>query len=64
MQRSSYPGQRDGEKERIESLSLLVAGILRRVLGIEGQAQNQGAENTLRKNEDTPDSNGEQDENR
>ncbi len=63
MQRSSYPGQRDSEKERIESFDQLIASILRRVLGIEGKAQSQGEENTLRKNEDTPDSNVEQDEN-
>ncbi len=56
MQRSSYPGQRDSEKERIESFDQLVAGILRRVLGIKGQVQNQAEEDTLRENENAQDS--------
>jgi hypothetical protein len=46
VQRSSYPGQRDSERDRIESFYQLIAGILRSASCVDGSPAGQAQDNT------------------
>ena len=53
MQRSSYPGQRDSERDRIESFYQLIAGILRRTLRVDGSPASRAGDDAQAEDRDT-----------